>query len=131
MKAVYLETSALLRLLNEEGAKDVERKLRSSDHVVASRLLKVEAERALLRLALDRPGSEALIADLERELRDLWPRVSFLEVTAEVCDHAGRVAPTSRLRTLDAIHFASFLRARQLSPGVEMLSFDERISSLV
>ncbi len=128
MATVYLETSALLRILfHEEGAIQAQRQLADAEHVFASRLVKVEAERALLRLVRERPESEKALPDLERDLRGFWPAVNFFEVTPAVCDLAGRVAPASRLRTLDAIHLATFRRARQLDPGIAMLSFDERL----
>ncbi len=126
MASVYLETSALLRiLLHEEGSVEVQRQVAGAEHVLASRLVKVEAERALLRLVLDRPELERSLPDLERDLRGFWPIVHFFEVTPEVCDLAGRISPTSRLRTLDAIHLATYRRARHVDPGIAMLSFDE------
>ena len=128
MAAIYLETSALLRILfHEEGAIQAQKDLAGAEHVVASRLVKVEAERALLRLALDRPEHEKAIPDLERDLRNFWPTVSFFELTEEICDLAGRIVPASAVRTLDAIHLATFRRARQLDPGLTMLSFDKRL----
>lgn len=44
-----------------------------------------------------------------------------------ICEHAGRVAPASRLRTLEAIHLATYVRARALSGDVEMLSYGDRL----
>ncbi len=128
MASVYLETSALLRILfHEESAVPAQRQLAGAEHVFASRLVKVEAERALLRLVLDRPEMEKSIPDLDRDLRGFWPIVHFFEITPAVCEMAGRIAPTSRLRTLGAIHLATFRRARQTDPGIAMLSFDERL----
>ena len=128
MTAVYLETSALLRMLfNEDRGGEVQERLLAAEHVVASRLIQVETRRALIRLGLVRPGSETAIADLQRELRHLWPAIHFFEITREICDFAGRVASTSHLRILDAIHLATYLSARQLSPSLEMISFDERL----
>lgn len=128
MASVYLETSALLRILfHEEGAVEAQRQVAGAEHVFASRLVKIEAERALLRLVLDRPELEKSIPDLERDLRGFWPIVHFFEITPEVCDLAGRISPASRLRTLDAVHLATYRRARHLDPGIAMLSFDERL----
>jgi len=64
-------------------------------------------------------------------LKRLWPVIDFLEITAETCDRAGRIAPRSRLRSLDAIHLATFLRARELDSRIEILTFDERIGKEV
>jgi predicted nucleic acid-binding protein len=125
---VFLETSALLRaVFQEQGGDGVEAKLRSSLRVVASRLIRVEAERALLRLALDGGAAAAHIPAWEYSLRRLWPVVDFFEMTAEICELAGRIAPRCGLRSLDAIHVATFHRVQQLEPGIELLSFDDRV----
>ena len=64
---------------------------------------------------------------LERELKRLWPKIDFIEVSRDICDLAGRLAPRSRLRSLDAIHLATYFRAKELDPAMEILTFDERI----
>ncbi len=128
MSAIFLETSALLRMLfQEDGGDTVVKRLRASERVICSRLIRVEAERALIRLSLNYSKSHKLIAKLQHELRLFWPKVDFIEITREICDRAGRIAPGSRLRTLDAIHLATYYRVRELDPMIEMLTFDERI----
>jgi predicted nucleic acid-binding protein len=127
--AVFLETSALLRMLFlEKGGNLVLERLRNTDRVVASRLIRVEAERVLIRLSLDHPKNHTQVLELERELKHLWPRLDFIELTREICDLAGRIAPRSRLRSLDAIHLATYFRVKELDPEIELLTFDERIS---
>jgi hypothetical protein len=128
MKVVYLETSALLRILfDEEGAEEAEKTLRAAEQVVSSRLLKVEVERALLRIKLDRPELEKHTLEMEYELRSVWAKISLLEMTREICDLAGRIAPASRLRSLDAIHLSTFRVMKGLDPETTMLTFDERV----
>jgi hypothetical protein len=127
--AIFLETSALLRMLfDEEGGDLVSERLQNAERTVASRLIRVEAERVLIRLSLDRPRNQARVLELERELRRLWPKMDFIEVTREICDLAGRIAPRSRLRSLDAIHLATYFRVKELDPDIELLTFDQRIS---
>ncbi|MFO0984246.1 MAG: type II toxin-antitoxin system VapC family toxin [Planctomycetota bacterium] len=127
MSRVFLETSSLLRaIFREAGGAAVERRLRGAERIVASRLLRVEAERAVLRAAKDEPPAK-LIPDLQREVSELWPSIDFMEMTHEVCALAGRIAPRSRLRALDAIHLATFEIARRLDPSLEMLTHDERL----
>ena len=87
----------------------------------------MECERALTRISLDRPGSHRQVLALERELKRLWPKIDFIEVSRDICDLAGRLAPKSRLRSLDAIHLATYFRAKDLDPEMEILTFDERI----
>lgn len=129
MTAIFLETSALLRMLfDEEGGDLVSERLQNAERTVASRLIRVEAERVLIRLSLDRPRNQAHVLELERELRRLWPKMDFIEVTREICDLAGRIAPRSRLRSLDAIHLATYFRVKELDPDIELLTFDQRIS---
>ncbi len=114
-------------LLGEEGGGSVAERLRKTDRAVASRLLRVEAERALIRLSLDYPKSQRKLLELERELKHLWPKLDFIEVTRQICEHAGRIAPRSRLRSLDAVHLATYFWIKELEPTIEMLTFDERI----
>jgi uncharacterized protein len=128
MSAVFLETSALLRMLfQEDGGDIIVKRLRSSERVISSRLIRVEAERALIHLSLNYSKSHMLIAKLQHELRLFWPKVDFIEITREICDRAGRIAPGSTLRTLQAIHLATYYRVKELDPMIEMLTFDERI----
>ncbi len=128
MTAVFLETSALLRMmLGEEGGDSVSERLREADRAIASRLLRVEAERALIRLSLDYPKGQRKLFEVERELKHFWPKLDFIEVTRQICERAGRIAPRSRLRSLDAIHLATFFWVKELEPALEMLTCDERI----
>jgi predicted nucleic acid-binding protein len=125
---VFLETSALLRLLlGEPGGDEVRRKLASAGRILASRLLRVESERALLRAVIEEPTLQASLPSLGRELRAVWPNVDMLEMTREICESAGRIAPGSRLRTLDAIHLATFNRVKEIAPEATMLTFDQRL----
>lgn len=128
MSSVFLETSALLRMLfGEEGGRETQRAISSSQLVAASRLLRVESERAVIRFGLDHPDEQGVLPALHRQLLDFWPVVHFFEISRDICDLAGRVAPSSRLRTLDAIHLATFLKVRELDPAASLLSFDRRI----
>ena len=132
MKPLFLESSALLRLvLNQDGAREVARRISEASEVLASRLVRVEAERALLRMVLDHPGQSPNLPALQARLADVCSQMEFLEMSREVCDLAGRIAPGSRLRSLDAIHLATFEMLRRLDPSVEMLMFDDRVRGLV
>ena len=128
MTAVFLETSALLRaLFGEEGGSEVSDRLVRADRIVASRLLKVETERAIHRRALDDADFEKHVAAMEHEARELWARMDLVELSREICDAAGRIAPRLRLRALDALHLATFRRVQEVDPAIEMMTFDERL----
>lgn len=129
---MFLETSALLRVLfDEPGGDEVRTALKTAERIFASRLLRIEAERSLLRVMLDDTNLERHAAAFDKELRDLWSRTDFFEMTTTICELAGRIAPRSRLRSLDAIHLATFRQVQTLEANVAMLTFDKRIVELL
>ena len=71
-------------------------------------------------------GAERL-ADAEREIEAIWARCEVWELTRGVCELARQVAPTKGLRTLDALHLATFLLARRKIEGIVLLTADERL----
>ncbi|HSJ13342.1 MAG TPA: type II toxin-antitoxin system VapC family toxin [Longimicrobiales bacterium] len=124
---VYLDTSAVLRAVLESGlSPEVERQLSAARYLVTSRLALVEAARAMLGLRA-RGTPESVIADVARELDSVWARCTIWELTPRVCDLAAQVAPLSALRTLDALHLATWLLARRHLGEVALLSTDERL----
>jgi predicted nucleic acid-binding protein len=130
--AVFLDTSALLRyLLDGEGGAYVAKRLRSARRVIASRLIQVEARRAFLQIVCDHPEAEPQLPRWERDLENIWSKVDFLEMSREICDHASQVAPRARLRSLDAIHLATYQRALRVEPTLELLSFDRRLLTAI
>jgi predicted nucleic acid-binding protein len=128
MNPLYLESSALLRLvLNQDGAAEVAQRISRASRVLASRLVRVEAERALLRMILDRPDQSQNLPAFQVRLAEICSQMDLLEITREVCDLAGRIAPASRLRSLEAIHLATFEILRRLDPSAEILTYDDRL----
>ena len=125
---IFVETSAYLAiLLDEENAEAAFRRIEKSSHVFASRLLKLEVERAIARFSNLYPDQQLLAADMRREANCFFARINFVEITKAVLDLAGQINPSSNLRSLDAIHLASFYRLREKFAEVELLSFDQRI----
>ena len=124
---VYLDTSAVLRAVLERGlSPEVERQLGGARYLLTSRLALVEASRALLRLRAQ-GTPEAALADVARELDSVWARCTIWELTSRVCDLAAQVAPLTALRTLDALHLATWLLARRHLGQVTLLSTDARL----
>lgn len=103
------------------------RRIRRARLLVTSRLSLVEGGRALLRLRVDGAVPEARLADASRELGALWARCEIWELTPSVCELAGRVAPHKPLRTLDALHLATYVLARRQIEGLELVTTDRRL----
>lgn len=94
---------------------------------MTSRLSLVESARAFHRLREQRGTAEARLADARREVDALWHRCELWELTRAVCDLAMHVAPDRGLRTLDALHLATFVLARTRIEGLELLTADARL----
>lgn len=125
---VYADTSAILRALLETGTSpDLEARLSAAEATVVSRLALVEASRAVLRLRLDGVLPLDRLADGERQIADFFAGCEIVELSPAICEAAQRVAPDRLLRTLDALHLATYLDVRRRIPEVELLTADERL----
>ena len=130
MKAVYLESSALLAwLFDEPAATPMIRSVEQADVVVTSALTFVEAERAIARIVAERRLKEAP----SRRIRGLLARVRstwvVMSVTDSVLTRAGQAFPVEPVRTLDAIHLASALAFCEALPDLEIVTLDRRIAA--
>ncbi len=126
--ALYVETSAALRSVLEAGTTpEIEERIEAADTLLTSRLSLVESERALLRLRWSRSVSEERLADAARAMGDLWSHCDIWELTEEVCHTAMQVAPAHPVRTLDALHLATYLLARRRIGRLELLTADRRL----
>lgn len=125
---VYLDTSVALRATLEQGTTpEVEGRIAAAPVLVTSRLSLVESARALLRVRVQGGVSESRLADTRRELDGLWNRCELWELSPAVCDLASLLAPDKPLRTLGALHLATFLLARRRIEGLELLTADKRL----
>jgi predicted nucleic acid-binding protein len=128
--ALYLDTSVALRATIERGTTpDIEARMAAAPVLVTSRLSLVESARALIRLRQQGRVAETRLADARREIDALWTRCELWELTSAVCDLACHVVPDRALRTLDALHLATFLMARRRIEGLELLTADERLEA--
>jgi predicted nucleic acid-binding protein len=73
--------------------------------------------------------SEAKLADAQREVSAVWARCELWELTPAVCEMARHVAPGRPLRTLDALHLATFVLAREQIEGLELVTVDDRLQA--
>lgn len=127
--ALYIDTSVVLRTVLESGTTpDFEQRIGAARVLLTSRLSLVEAARALLRLRWSGRVSEERLADAGREIDALWGRCDIWELTPQVCDLAGQVVPAKPLRTLDALHLATYLLARRQIAALELLTVDKRLA---
>lgn len=127
-RALYLDTSAVLRATLEAGTSpEVEARIGAAAVLVTSRLALVECARAFLRARQKLKLPEAKLASAERDAASVWARCNIWELTRDVCALASRVAPHKTLRSLDALHVATFLTARQRIDGLELLTTDDRL----
>ena len=130
--SLYLDTSAILRALLESAAtSEMEKRLHDASVLITSRLTLVETARALLRLRQAATVSEVQLADAGRDLDALWARCDIWELTPAVCDLAASIAPAKALRTLDALHLATYLLARRRLGALELLTADRRLAEAV
>jgi predicted nucleic acid-binding protein len=130
-EVVYLDTSAVLRAVLEDGlSADIEGCIADARILMTSRLSLVESARAFLRLRLDGLPEE-VIADASREADSIWARCVIWELTPSVCDLAGAVAPGHRLRSLDALQLATWLIARRRLGDVRLVTADRRLEEAV
>lgn len=126
--ALYLDTSVALRATLEQGTTPaLERRIAAAPVLVTSRLTLVETARALVRVRLQGGVPESRLADARRALDALWQRCELWELSPAVCDLASVLAPDRMLRTLDALHLATFLAARRRIEGLELLTADRRL----
>jgi predicted nucleic acid-binding protein len=129
-KALYVETSALLRVLFQEAPfTELAQRIDAAERLATSRLTRIECARALRRVARERRASDVDVARAGHELALLFDRVEIVEISAEIGDLAERVAPDSALRSLDAIHLASWQLLRRIDPDLELLTADQRLAT--
>ncbi|MDP9464787.1 MAG: type II toxin-antitoxin system VapC family toxin [Actinomycetota bacterium] len=116
MAAIYLDSSALVKLAVREAETDALRKhLRRRRQWVSSALARTDVLRALL------PGGEAALA----AGRGVLARCDLVRVNDRVLSLAGTLLPLD-LRSLDAIHLATAERLR--GDISEVVTYDDRMA---
>jgi predicted nucleic acid-binding protein len=124
---VYVEPSAVLRAVLEHGmSPEVASRLGAARYLITSRLSLVESARALSGLRIS-GQPEKLLADAAREVDSVWARCTIWELTPALCELASQVAPQQPLRTLDALHLATWVLARRRLGEVALLTTDDRL----
>jgi len=124
----YADSSAVLAwLLGEPAGPAVEHMIRTASGVVASDLTMIECDRALHRLAARDPSRTAVVGAIRSRLADSAARWTILTIAAPVVERARASFPDNQVRTLDAIHLATALVARDTLGELEVVSLDSRV----
>lgn len=115
-RAVYLDTSAFLKLVTPEPESSALRSyLRAWPVRVSAELLRTEALRAAARVSPDR------VTAVRRQLRS----TVLIALDRALLERAGTLSPPG-MRSLDAIHVAA---AHSLGPDLgEMITYDTRMA---
>lgn len=128
MTPIFVDSSAVIRAVLERGTtRSVEKALASASALIVSRLALVETSRALMRARIEERASEDALARAELEVEELWSRCDIWEISRTVCDEARRIGPALALRSLDAIHLATFVVARKRLLTLRLLTTDARM----
>jgi predicted nucleic acid-binding protein len=117
--SLYVDSSAWLkRYVSEHDSNVAERYMLADVQWVTARHTWVEVRRNLARL-LD---ADALILARQHFEQDFL-RTHVVELDATTCDQAARIAESTLLRTLDALHLAAL---RRVAHDLPLLTFDIR-----
>jgi predicted nucleic acid-binding protein len=128
VRLLYAETSAILSwLLGEPRGAAVAGQLRGAQGVVASDLTLVECERVLIRAWSTGLINEAERIDQGSALARAAAGWTRLRIDSEVVDRARRPFPVEPVRTQDALHLATALIARSVTPELQVLTLDQRV----
>jgi hypothetical protein len=125
---VYAETSAVLSwLLGEVRGEGVRKALATADHVVSSDLTLIESDRALHRAARDGHVDKAAARLRRARLARVVAGWTMLRIGPGIVQRARQPFPSEPIRSLDAIHLASALFAREKEPAIQVVSLDRRV----
>ena len=125
---LYAETSAIVAwLLDEERGDRARAELAAADVVHTSDLTLIECDRAFRRAVVAGRVTAGESLRLHTIVDTASAHWTLHGMDAEIVHRSRRTFPCEPIRALDAIHLATALAVRNLSPEVQVLSFDERI----
>jgi uncharacterized protein len=107
---VYFDSSALVKLVvREEGSELVAELWNGCDAAFSSRLGYPEVRAALAAATRNHALSAEDLREAERAWETFWAATRKVELSADVAQRAGTLAPSHALRGADAVHLASAL----------------------
>jgi predicted nucleic acid-binding protein len=127
----YVDTSSLIKLyVDEAGADTVRNLVREASIVATSAATNVEMRASLAAWRRDRRLTPSAYTSTRKAFVSDWEGIVVIEVSADVIRTAGDLAERHQLRTLDAIHLASFVQIleRAETEEVRFSSFDDRLN---
>jgi predicted nucleic acid-binding protein len=128
MTPIAIDSSAVVSAVLEHGlSPKVLRAVEASPALFVSRLAMVETNRALLRAQAEGRITSAALVQAQGSVEELWARCEIWELTRTVCKEAAMMAPNSLLRTLDALHLATFVAVKKRFPLARLLTVDARM----
>lgn len=128
MPLIYFDASAFVKLVAQEAGSELAAALWDGcDAAVSSRLAYPEVRAALAAAGRSHDLSAAGLAAAEHDWEQFWSATRPVELTAEVEQHAGRLARAHALRGADAVHLASALAVRD--PELIVAVWDRRLHS--
>ncbi len=123
---VYLETSALVKLVVTEPHSDaVDALVAANDYVTTSVIAYAECRAAIARAGTARRvDAKAAV----RSLDQVWGSLHTLDVDALIARHAGELAARHLLRGMDALHLASGLELADGELEIAFATFDRDLA---
>jgi hypothetical protein len=126
MRWVYVETSAVLRILLE-GDRPLLKRISREKSLVTSVLTQIEANRGLLRASTEGRIDHRQHREGQRWLRSFFRSCDLLSLDDAIRERAGQPFPIEPVRTLDALHLASALAWEEGVGGALVFSCDDRV----
>ncbi len=114
-------------LLAENSSGPVLPLLSNADLVIASDLTLIECDRVLIRATTTKRIPEAQVSDRRALLARVSEHWTLFRVDSEIVARARQPFPQEPIRTLDAIHLATAIVARNLVPEIQLLTLDDRL----
>jgi predicted nucleic acid-binding protein len=123
---LYLDTSALVKLVVEEPGSDaVDALVATTEYAVSSVIAYAECRSAIARGA---KAGRVDAAAAVRSLDQVWGSVQTLDVDLRLSARAGELAGLHLLRGMDALHLATALEIAEPDHPVAFATFDRALA---
>ena len=114
-------------LLAENSSGTVRTILSEADLVLASDLTLIECDRVLKCAITTKHISEGQVSNRRAMLARVSEHWTLFRVDSDIVARARQPFPKEPIRTLDAIHLATAIVARNLVPEIQLLTLDDRL----